>query len=358
MASIRLLAAAILGGVLFGYTPRVDLEAGHYLKALGEAEAQLKLNPSDALAWAAKSQALSSQQRFAEALAAAEKALSVNPGLADALQARGLAKAGTAVQQRNFGSLRQASGALRDLEAAVKADSRLVTGWMSLGIAYQQLPGILGGSTRKALQCAESLKRVNPAKGDLLQGTILQLEDRWKEAEPCFARALAAAPSDPEVVDGYLEALGSREARKVLGEGEQDRRLAADAWRLLTAVRASARGVTAVSQALMEANQPEAAWTVAKERLNQTDAPSLLRLQLGKLAARTDRHQEEGLAMLDQVLREPLEGGCGGYAAAHWRKGQILKDLGRKAEARKEALAALELDPKHPGARKLLEVSQ
>ncbi|HWQ08701.1 MAG TPA: hypothetical protein VN436_06335, partial [Holophaga sp.] len=134
---------------------------------------------------------------------------------------------------------------------------------------------------------------------------------------------------------------------------EQRRRLAADARRLLPGVRASAQGVTAVSQALMDARQHEEAWTVAKEGLAQVDAPSLLRLQLGKLAARTGLHREEGLAMLDQVLREPLEGGSGGYAAAHWRKGQILKDLGRKAEAKAEAEAALKLDPKHKGAGEL-----
>ena len=78
--------------------------------------------------------------------------------------------------------------------------------------------------------------------------------------------------------------------------------------------------MTAISQALMDARQNEEAWTVAKEGLTQVDAPSLLRLQLGKLAARTGLHREEGLAMLDQVLREPLEGGSGGYAAAHWRE--------------------------------------
>lgn len=355
MVLMRMLAAATLGSVLLGYSPRVDLEAGHYLKAMSEAEVQLKINPSDALAWAAKSQALTSQQRFDEALAAANKALSLNPGLPDGLQARGLARAGTAVQQRSFGSLRQAGGAVKDLEAAVKADPRLITGWMSLGVAYQQLPGILGGSTRRALQCAESLKRVSPAKGDLLQGTILALDERWREAEPCFARALAAAPSEPEVVDGYLEALGSRETRKALGEQEQDRRLAAEARRLLPGVHVSARGVAAVSKALLDANQPEAAWNVARERLNQTDAPSLLRLQLGKVSARAGLHREEGLAMLDQVLHEPLEGGSGGYAAAHWRKGQILRDMGKKAEAQAEAEAALKVDPKHPGARKLLE---
>ena len=355
MASIRMLAALMVGLVVMAYSPRVDLEGGHYLKALAEAEAQLKSNPADALAWAAKSQALTAQQRFGEALTAAEKALALNPGLPDGLQARGLARAGTAIQQRNFSSLRQISGAMDDLQAAVKADPKLTMAWVSLGMAYQVLPGLLGGSTRKALACAESLHQFNPAKGDLLQGTILAQEERWKEAEPCFTRALAAAPADPTIVSGYLEALGSGETKKALGEPEQDRRLAAEAHRLLPGVRTSASGVVAISQALMDANQHEAAWTVAEEGLSQVDAPSLLRLQLGKLSARTGLHREEGLAMLAQVLKEPLEGGSGGYPAAHWRRGQILRDLGRKAEAQAEAEAALKIDPKHPGAKKLLD---
>jgi tetratricopeptide (TPR) repeat protein len=336
------------------YAPRADLEAGHYLKAMAEAEAQLQSNPSDALAWAAKSQALTALQRFGEAYSAAEKALALNPSLPDGLQARGLARAGTAVQQRNFSSLRNAGAAMDDLNAAVRADPKLTTAWLALGLAYQQLPGILGGSTRKALQCAENLRRISPAKGDLLQGSILSMDGRWRDAEPFFTRALAN-PSDPEIVYGYLEALSSRETRKSLGETEQKKRLAAEARRLLPNVRTSARGLTAISDALLDASQPEEAWTITKAGLSQADAPSLLRLQLGKLAARAGLHREEGLAMLDQVLKEPLEGGSGGYPAAHWRKGQILKDMERKAEARIEAEAALKLDPKHPGAKKLLE---
>ena len=221
-----------------------------------------------------------------------------------------------AVQQRNFSSLRNASGALDDLEQATKADPRLVTAWMSLGLAYEQLPGLLGGSTRKAL---------------------------------------ALAPWDPEVVYGYLDSLGSRETRKQLGDGEQKRRLAAEARRLLPPVRTRARALEAICDALLDAGQAEEAWRVAKEALGRADAPSLVRLQLGKLAARSGLHREEGLAFLDQVLREPLEGGSAGYPGAWWRKGQILKDLGRRPEAKAAAWEALKLDPKHPGAKKLME---
>jgi len=337
------------------YHPRQDLEAGHYLKAQAEADAQIQRNAHNPLAWAARAQALLALQRLPEALAAAEKAVSLNGALADALLARGLARGGAAIQQRNLSSLRGISGALDDLETATKADPTCVSAWMALGLAYQQLPGLLGGSTRKALACAESLRRVNPARGDLLQGLVLSMDERWNEALPYFGRALAQAPTDPEILCGYLDALGSRETRRGMGSDEQKRRLAAEAHRLAPTARGKARALEAVSLALLDADQPEEAWRLAQEALEQVDAPSLLRLHLGKIAARSGRHREEGLAYLDRVLREPLEGGSGGYPAAHWRKGQILKDLGRTEEARVEAQATLRLDSKHPGARKLLD---
>jgi len=339
------------------YDPRPDLEAGHFLKALRLAEVQLKVEPENALAWAAKSQALTAMQRFEEGLLAAEKALALAPRHPDAMLARGLARAGLAIQQRNPGSIMRALGALKDLETASKADPRLATAWMTLGLAYQQLPVILGGSPRKALACAENLRSLDPARGDLLQGLVLAMGNRWREAEPCFDRALAQAPTDPEIVYGYLDTLSSRNVRRHLGAPEQKRRLAEEARRLLPLVKTRAKAIEAISDALLDAGQPEEAWSITKAAMAQTDAPSLVRLQLGKLAARSGLHQEEGLAYLEQALREPIEGGSAGYVGANWRKGQILKVLGKQMEARAAAEAALKLDPKHPGAKQLLSVN-
>jgi len=346
---------ATLPALAAGYAPRPDLDAGRYLKALGDAEEVLKQQPGNALAWAAKSEALTALVRLPEAAAAASRALELQPGLADGLLARGLAQGGIAVQQRNLGSLRGIATSMDDLRAAVQADPALVAGWLTLGLAYQQLPGFLGGSSRKALACADSLKKVDAPRGEVLQGTVLALQGRWPEAQPCFARALAAAPGDPEVVYGYLEALGSREARKVLGDAPQKRLQAEEALRLLPGVAGRARALSAICDALLDAGRSEDAWRIAREALFGADAPSLLRLELGKIAARSGSHSEEGLAALDQVLREPLEGGNGGYGSAHWRRGQVLQNLGRKAEARAAAEAALRLDPKDPKAARLLK---
>jgi tetratricopeptide (TPR) repeat protein len=334
---------------------RVDLDAGHYLKVLAEADVHLRQNPRDAAALAAKSQALSSFQRFGEALSFAQQALAQDPRLADAHLALGLAKAGEAIRQRNLSSLRPALSAMDDFRAATQADPTLTTAWMSLGLAYEMLPGILGGSTRKALQCAESLRRVVPAQGDLLQALILVEEEKWREAEPYFGHALALAPRDSEIVTQYLEALDSRPAKKALGEAGKNARLLAEATRLLPAMGTSARGVAAIAEAFMNGGQPETAWKVLQDHLTEVDAPSLLRLQMGKVAARTGIHRPEGLTALEQVLREPLEGGSAGYTGAWWRKGQILLALGRKDEARRAAMEALKRDPKHRGAKELLE---
>jgi protein O-GlcNAc transferase len=334
---------------------RADLDAGHYLRVLANAEQRLHQDDNDAQAWAAKSQALSSLLRFGEARAAADRAMALKPGLAEALLARGLARAGEAIKQRDLGSLRGALGAMDDLRAATVTDPTLASAWTSLGLAYQMLPGLLGGSTRKALDCADRLRAVAPARGDLLQALILVEANKWAEAEPCFQRALKQAPQDPEVVGQWLDALDSRPAKKALGEAGKNARLLTEAPRLLAGVRTRAAGVVAVSDAYLHAGQPETAWKTIQEHLAQVDAPSLLRLQLGKVSASSGVHREEGLAALDQVLHEPLEGGSSGYPGAWWRKGQILQALGRKDEARKAAQAALKLDPKHRGARELLD---
>lgn len=351
---IALICHSLYGGPQTAYTPRVDLEEGRFLKTLADAEAQIKSNPANALAWAAKAHALTSFFRFTEALDCANRSLALNPNLAEGYLARGLARGGAAIQQRNFGSIGKASGALKDLRRATELDPKLPLAWISLGLAYQELPGILGGSTMRALGCAESLKRFRPTWGNALQGMVLSLEKRWFDAEPCFRRALELGAQEPYVVNAYLESLGSRETRKVLGEDLQKAQLAKAARTLNQGIRRRALGVEAICDALLQAGFAEEAWKAGLDALPHVDAPSLVKGGLGKISAKGGIHREEGLAFLDQALRGPLEGGSSGPASLWWRKAQILKELGRVQEAKNAALEALKVDPYHPGAGRLL----
>lgn len=336
------------------FNPRENLDAGRYLRVLAEAEAELKANPGSALAWAAKSQAHTALMQFGEAQAAAAQALSLKPELPDALLARGTAMAAIAIQQRNFGSLRKAATAVEDFKRAAELDPTFVAAFTSLGLAYQQLPGILGGSTREALRCSDRLTRVAPARGHLLKGMVLALDDRWGEAEPYLKKAIDLAPRDPQVVYGYLDALGQSATRDRLGREAWRNRLAQEARRLWPGVKTSARGAQAVADALLDAGEADEAWDLALGALPGSEAPSLVRLQLGKIAARSGLHLEQGLEQLSRVVAEPLEGGTGGHANAYWRRAQVLKSLGRLPEARKDAQAALSRDPNHSGAKRLL----
>lgn len=347
LAAFPLLAAS-------GYDPRADLDAGHFLRVLGDAEARLRGAPRDPLALAARSQALTALLRLQEALASADLALQAAPGLGEAHLARALALGGLAVQQRNLGSLRGVSRAMDELRAAVGCDPRLVAAWTALGLGYEQLPGILGGSTRKALECADTAARLDPARGFSLKGTILALEGRWQEAQGAFSEAFRQSPGNADTIYAYLDALGSRETRKALGSTEQIRLLAQEARRLRPAAGSHARALCAVADAFIDAGLGPEAWATV-HAVPSADAPSLLRLELGKISARTGYDREAGLAALDQVLREPLEGGCGGYAAAHWRRGQILQALGRLDAAEAAARSALALDPNDSKAKSLLK---
>jgi tetratricopeptide (TPR) repeat protein len=337
------------------YAPRADLDQGRFLKALSDADERLAKNANDALALASKAQALCALVRLPEAEAAARRAVELKPGLPDALMARALVSAGRAVQQRNLGSIMAFSQAMDDLKLAAKLDPAYPLALTMLGVAYQQLPGIGGGSTKKALECAERLKAVQPSKGYMLHAQILSMDGRWGEAQPIFTQALRLSSDDPLIVAGYLDALGDKPTRKALGEETQKQRLAAEARRLLPKVKKSARGMEAISQALLDAGLDEEAWNAALGALTTADAPSIIKLQLGKVAARTGVHREEGLAFLEQAAQEPLEGGTGGYAQVHWRMGQILSDMGRPDEAMGAAKEALRHNPGHKGAKELME---
>lgn len=77
--------------------------------------------------------------------------------------------------------------------------------------------------------------------------------------------------------------------------------------------------------------------------------------QFGKVALLSGRELENGLSHLDQFLAKPADKDGPTWADAHWRKGNILAALGRKAEARTEFETALKLNPAHPGATKDLK---
>lgn len=168
---------------------------------------------------------------------------------------------------------------------------------------YLQAPGLLGGGLDKAKAQAEAIARIDAAHGLLAEGAIAMHEKDVARAERAWRAAVERAPGDHRVRVAWSGFL-SREGR--LDE------------------------LFAFWNAQVAANPGDAfAW-----------------FQIARAAAIAGRELEAGLAALDRfsALERPsfdrLAAG-----APEWRRGQILEQLGRIAEALAAYEAALAANP-------------
>lgn len=71
---------------------------------------------------------------------------------------------------------------------------------------------------------------------------------------------------------------------------------------------------------------------------------------VGRIAALSGQHLDQGMAALDKCLRMTPLGDAPGHAAAHWRRGNIFEKKGDVSAARSAHEAALAIDAKFESA--------
>jgi Flp pilus assembly protein TadD len=172
------------------------------------------------------------------------------------------------------------------------ADPNSYDAWVDLA---RQLAA--AGREEEAIRCFESAARLRPEPGQhLALGNHLMRLGRAQDAAAHFEQAMRLAPSD-------------------------------------VALR------TRISQTLLNAYQPEAAETVARDalRLDAAALPAMLNLALALLQ---QNRLEDAIDQFEQVLRR--DDRC---AIAHSKLGQALARLGRFTEAESAARRAIELEP-------------
>jgi len=82
-------------------------------------------------------------------------------------------------------------GEIREaFEKAVNLDPKHIEAHWALVEYYIQLPGIIGGSERKAMQYASLLGKISPVDGYLANGYIAEYSDRTKDAEEFYKKAI------------------------------------------------------------------------------------------------------------------------------------------------------------------------
>ena len=93
----------------------------------------------------------------------------------------------------------RALGMIDDIQSAFKKaielnPNHIEARWALIEL-YLQLPGIVGGSERKAQRYAAELSKISPVDGYLAKGHIAEYFVRYKEAEKNYSKAIAIGHS-------------------------------------------------------------------------------------------------------------------------------------------------------------------
>jgi tetratricopeptide (TPR) repeat protein len=178
----------------------------------------------------------------------------------------------------------------KHFEKAAKLDPNHIEVRWALVEYYIQLPGIIGGSEKKAIRYANELGRISPVDGYLANGYIAEYANRPTDAEKYYKRAIA--------VGGSLHTY-----EKLTNLYEHN-------------------------------NRPKDAIETASKSL-QIHKRNPLNYQIGKIAAQYNLDAELGINCLEEYIKN--------YSAkdgvpkdwAYFRLAQIYKNLGEKNTALK-----------------------
>jgi len=94
-----------------------------------------------------------------------------------------------------FKALGMISDIKSSFEKAIELNPKHVEARWALIELYLQLPGIVGGSERKANRYANELLKISPVDGYLAKGHISEYFERYAEAEKNYAKAISIGGS-------------------------------------------------------------------------------------------------------------------------------------------------------------------
>jgi len=154
---------------------------------------------------------------------------------------------------------------------------------------YIQLPGIVGGSEKKAIQYANELAAISPVDGYLANGYIAEYNDRPKDAEQYY-----------------------KDAVKVGG---------------------SITCYTKLSEHYEKNNAPDKALTTLKDAHEEHDNTNRLHYQLGKIAGQYGIGLDEGIGCLTKYIENHTAADGVPKDWAYYRLAQIYKHKGNKEMA-------------------------
>lgn len=118
-------------------------------------------------------------------------------------------------------------GDIKDsFEKAIQLNPNHIEARWALIELYLQLPGIVGGSERKAEKYANELLKISPVDGYLAKGNIAEYFKRYKDAEKNYSKAIAIGGSKTsyqKLADLYKNKMNLPEKAKTVLENYQEK---------------------------------------------------------------------------------------------------------------------------------------
>ncbi len=131
-----------------------------------------------------------------------------------------------AKESNKFKALGMISDIKFHFEKAIQLNPNHIEARWALIELYLQLPGIVGGSERKAENYAAELLKISPVDGYLAKGHIAEYFERYKEAEKQYSKAIAISGSKTsyqKLADLYKNKMNQPQKAKILLENYQER---------------------------------------------------------------------------------------------------------------------------------------
>jgi len=111
-------------------------------------------------------------------------------------------------------------------EKAIQLNPNHIDARWALIELYLELPGIVGGSEKKAQNYANELLKISPVDGYLAKGRIAEYFERYKEAEKVYSKAIAIGGSKTtyqKLANLYKNKMNQPEKAKLVMETYQEK---------------------------------------------------------------------------------------------------------------------------------------
>lgn len=163
---------------------------GNYEKAKPIFESLLQNNPNDLKALEFLGDIECHVQNWNEALQYYQKLKTIKPLEADYFYKYGGALGMKAKDSNKFKALGMIDDVEDSFKKAIKLDPKHIGARWALIELYLQLPGIVGGSERKAQNYSSELMKISSVDGYLSKGHIAEYFKRYLEAEKNYKKAV------------------------------------------------------------------------------------------------------------------------------------------------------------------------